>query len=40
VLVYIFCEGWWFWGLIAWWGFYIRCIHYAIEAAGGDDDDL
>lgn len=40
VLVYIFCEGWWFWGLIAWWGFYIRCIRYAQEAAGGDDDDL
>lgn len=40
VLVYIFCEGWWFCGLIAWWGFYISCIRYGQEAAGGDDEDL
>lgn len=40
VLVYIFCDEGWFWGLAAWWGFYIYCVHYAQEAAGGDDEDL
>ena len=40
VLVYLFCSRGWFWGLIAWWGFYIYCVHYAQEAAGGDDEDL
>lgn len=40
VLVYLFCSSGWFLGLIAWWGFYIRCIHYAQEVAGGDDENL
>lgn len=40
VLVYLFCDEGWFWGLAAWWGFYIYCVHYAQEVTGGDDEDL
>lgn len=39
-LVYFLCdETYWFGIIVAWWAFYLYCIHYAEEAGGGPDDD-
>jgi hypothetical protein len=34
--VFFFVESSiWFWLLVGWWAFYLRCVHYADEVSGG-----